>query len=208
MGIAGVMASGPKLVAATPAVTIVGYECDLEGMKPHHGIVTKVLNWPTPHNTMSLRGFLGTIGVARNWIKNYVRITKPPMITDLTKGKQTDFEWTDEAQRTMEILKQKVSEVAALKKMDIGLAMQASMTCEKGKLNEGRVIIAVDTAKGAVGYVLYQVFHSNDTDLRPGGGLGQQLPTLKKYPLRYGSNTLNDIESSYSQPKLELYGLF
>jgi hypothetical protein len=206
MGIAGATASGPKLVAATPAVTIVGYECDLEGMKPRHGIVTKVLNWPIPHNTTSLRGFLGTIGVARNWIKNYARIAKP--LTDLTKGKQADFMWTDEAQRTLEILKQKVSEVTALKKMDVNLAKQASLSCEKGKLNEGRVIIAVDTAKEAVGYVLYQAFRNDDKELRPGSDPSTQRPSLKKYPLRYGSITLNDVESRYSQPKLELYGLF
>jgi len=206
MGITGATASGPKLVAATPAVTIVGYECNLEGMKPRHGIVTKVLNWPIPHNTTSLRGFLGTIGVARNWIKNYARIAKP--LTDLTKGKQADFEWTSEAQRTLEILKRKVSEVTALKKMDITLAKQAALTCEKGKLSEGRVVIAVDTAQEAIGYVLYQVFRSDDKELQGEGEPGKQKPLLKKYPLRYGSITLNEVESRYSQPKLELYGLF
>ena len=41
---AGVTASGKKLVLATPKVTIVGYECDLDGIWPRHGIVTKILN--------------------------------------------------------------------------------------------------------------------------------------------------------------------
>lgn len=48
--IAGATASGKKLVLAAEKVNIVGYICSLEGMRPHHGIVTKILNWPAPTN--------------------------------------------------------------------------------------------------------------------------------------------------------------
>jgi hypothetical protein len=45
-------ASGKKLVLATPCITVMGYECNLNGIRPHHRIATKVQNWPTrKHHT-------------------------------------------------------------------------------------------------------------------------------------------------------------
>src|ERR1700710_641800 len=53
------------------------------------------------------------------------------------------------------------------------------------------IILAVDTSLIAVGFILMQI-----------GDDG------KRYPARFGSITLNNVESQYSQAKLELYGLF
>lgn len=53
------------------------------------------------------------------------------------------------------------------------------------------VILAVDSSNIAVGFILLQ--------------LGKDR---KRYPSRFGSITWNERESRYSQPKLELYGLF
>ena len=53
------------------------------------------------------------------------------------------------------------------------------------------VILSVDTSKIAVGFILSQI----DDD-------------GKRRPARYGSLPMNERESNYSQPKLELYGLF
>ncbi|KAF8310323.1 hypothetical protein DL93DRAFT_2062197, partial [Clavulina sp. PMI_390] len=60
--ISGATASGKKLVLATSRITIVGYECNVEGIRPKHGTMTKVLNWPVPKNLTGVRGFLGTVG--------------------------------------------------------------------------------------------------------------------------------------------------
>ncbi|KAF5355069.1 hypothetical protein D9756_005757 [Leucocoprinus leucothites] len=53
------------------------------------------------------------------------------------------------------------------------------------------VILGVDTSKIAVGYILAQLGDNS-----------------KRYPSRFGSITLNERESRYSQAKLELFGLF
>jgi Integrase zinc binding domain/RNase H-like domain found in reverse transcriptase len=53
------------------------------------------------------------------------------------------------------------------------------------------VILAVDTSNIAVGFILLQ--------------LGEDG---KRYPNRFGSISLTEVESRYSQAKLELYGLF
>src|SRR5216684_2296065 len=55
------------------------------------------------------------------------------------------------------------------------------------------VILAVDTSPIAIGFHLCQC----DPD-----------DPRKRYYARFGSITLNDCESRFSQPKLELYGLF
>jgi hypothetical protein len=53
------------------------------------------------------------------------------------------------------------------------------------------VILAVDTSNIAIGFILLQ--------------LGEDG---KRYPNRFGSIALTEVESRYSQAKLELYGLF
>ena len=59
--------------------------------------------------------------------------------------------------------------------------------------NGAAVILSVDTSYIAVGYILSQC----DTDDKD-----------KRYFARFGSITLNDREARFSQPKLELYGLY
>ena len=55
------------------------------------------------------------------------------------------------------------------------------------------VILSVDTSSIAIGLMLAQC---NPED------------TKRRYVARFGSITLNDHESRYSQPKLELYGVY
>ena len=55
------------------------------------------------------------------------------------------------------------------------------------------VIFAVDTSQIAVGFLLCQCDAKN--------------PRIRRFAC-FGSITLNDRESHFSQPKLELYGLF
>ena len=57
--------------------------------------------------------------------------------------------------------------------------------------SELAVILAVDTSKFAVGIVLLQIDEEG-----------------RRRPARYGSIPLNEVEQRYSQPKLELYGLY
>lgn len=221
--IAGATASGKKLVLAAEKVHIVGHICSLEGIRPHHGIVTKVTNWPTPTSVTGVRGFLGTVGVARNWIHHFARIAKP--LTELTKLKPHEFQWNEEADRAVKILKQKAQEIVSLKKLDIALAKKASLESERGVISEGQLVLAVDSSCIAIGFVLYQMLKEDDPEIRPHDNTEQtpdepsSVPSekgntrkggirLKKFPLRFGSITLNEVENQYSQPKVELYGLF
>ena len=57
--------------------------------------------------------------------------------------------------------------------------------------SDNPVVLSVDTSYIAVGFILSQYDEKG-----------------RKHPARYGSIPLNDRESRYSQPKLELYGLY
>jgi len=217
---AGATASGKKLVLGVRQVEIVGVLCDLEGTRPTHGTISKILNWPIPSSVTEVRGFLGTVGVARAWIQNHAKIAKP--LTELTKLEPKQFFWPEGAQEVFDTLKKKVAAVTTLKKLDMAMAKKAGEMCEPGKLNEGRLILAVDSSIIAIGFVLYQVFRYDDEDLAPHKKNTARSTTpgpshapeqrkrgeLKKFPIRFGSITLNQTESNYSQPKVELYGLF
>lgn len=182
----GCTASGKKLVLATPLVHIVGNVCSLEGRRPHHSLITKVLNWPRPTSVTAVRGFLGTAGVARNWIWQYAKIAKP--LTQLTKLDNADFAWNEAAESAMDTLKDSITRIPALRALDIESAKVGTIHERTSDL--GLVTLAVDSSQIAVGFVLYQNFEDG------------------RHPLTYRSITWNGTESAYSQPKIELYGLF
>jgi len=184
--IAGCTASGNKLVLATPLIHIVGNVCSMEGRRPHHGIITKIQNWPRPINVTQVRGFLGTVGVTRNWIWQFAKIAKP--LTLLTKHTPQDFEWNDQAEQAMIELKEASTRIPARKALDITIA-------NVGKEGEresdfGLVTLAVDSSIIAVGWIEYQTLEDG------------------RHPIMFGSVTNNEAESKYSQPQIELKGLF
>ena len=93
--------------------------------------------------------------------------------------KGVPFEWNEEQIIAQEDLKHAVLNSPALRALDYQ--------------SENPVILGVDTSYIAVGYFI-----------------AQQAPDHPKgrYFNRFGSITLNDREARFSQPKLEIYGLF
>lgn len=93
--------------------------------------------------------------------------------------KGAEWEFGTAQQEAMEDLKQALLTSSALRPIDY--------------TSEAPVILSVDTSYIAIGYILSQC----DTD----------NPKLR-YHSRFGSITLNERECRFSQPKLELYGLY
>jgi hypothetical protein len=174
VGHAGATVSADKIQLGRKEMVMVGQRCTYEGWIPDTEKVAKILRWPEPRNPTELRGFLGTCAVVRIWIQNYSKIAKP--LSWLT-SKDANWEWGDEEQDAMDKLKALVTQAPCLSPIDY--------KCDR------TIILAVDSSKIAVGFILFQ--------------LDQQG---RKRPARYGSLTFNERESRYSQPKLELYGIF
>jgi len=170
----GATVSATKFVLAAPTAIIVGHKCTFEGRVPEDSKVQKIRDWPEPKNATHVRGFLGTCGVLRIFIRNFSRIARP--LINLTK-KDVPFEFGDEHREAVQTLKDSILESPALRRLDY--------ECDR------EVILAVDTSVVAVGFILLQ--------------LGEDG---KRYPNRFGSIALSEVESRYSQAKLELYGLF
>lgn len=125
--------------------------------------------------------------MARNWIKNFAKIAK--LLTELTKLQKHEFEWNQQAEDAMIQLKEAITTIPALRTLDLQAAMNASRDAPDGKPGYGQVILAVDSSIIAAGYILSQVSEDG------------------RHPILYGSITWNEVESRYSQPKIELYGL-
>jgi hypothetical protein len=93
--------------------------------------------------------------------------------------KGVEWEFGPDQQAAMDDLKQALLTSPALRPIDYK--------------SDAPVILLVDTSYLAIGYILSQCDTKN--------------PRLR-YHARFGSITLNERESQFSQPKLELYGLY
>ena len=168
--------SGTKSIICDREIMVVGHRCTPEGRLPDESRVAVIKNWGPCKDLSEVRAFLGTVGVARIFIRNFAHRAHP--LVHLTR-KGVPFEFGEAQIKAQEDLKQALLESPALRPLDY----QSSAP----------VILAVDTSFIAVGYHLCQC---DEEDSR------------RRYYSRFGSITLNDRESRFSQPKLEIYGLY
>src|SRR6266436_6787177 len=184
----GVTVSGSKMVLATPRLQLLGAEVALDGAHVSHEVTAKLARWPACRNPTEVRGFLGTVGVVQHWIRDFTKITKPLMA--LTKKMAPhEFEWTEEAQDAMELLKHLAATAVPVRSLDYELARNVQPPDQRD--NElGLVTVHIDSSIIGVRWMIAQ--HLTDTE----------------YPIVFSSITFNEREARYSQPKLELYGVF
>jgi transposase InsO family protein len=89
-----------------------------------------------------------------------------------------EFIWDDRRQTAFTEIKNLVSSAPALRPIDYD--------------SDDPIVLSVDSSKEAVGFILSQLLNDGKT----------------KHPARYGSLPMSETESRYSQPKLELFGLY
>ena len=99
----------------TTEVTFLGYVITPQGLKMDPVKVESVLSWNTPTNVKEVQSFLGFANFYRRFIKGYSSIAAP--LTALTR-KDTGFEWTKEAQKAFEELKQAFASYPVLNSFD------------------------------------------------------------------------------------------
>jgi len=92
--------------------------------------------------------------------------------------KGVEFIWNERRQAAFEEIKTLIASAPALRPIDY--------------TTDNPVVLSVDSSRDAAGMILSQLSDDGKT----------------KYPARYGSLPLDETASRYSQPKLELYGLF
>ena len=92
-------------------VTFLGHKTTRKAVVQGYSKVEAVQKWPLPANVRDLQRFLGTVGWYKRLIKNFSDISFP-FYQMLQKGAK--FIWSDDAQKTFEQLKQKLTEVPVL----------------------------------------------------------------------------------------------
>lgn len=136
----GASVSGKKALIAVPTTIVTGYTVSFEGRTPQQSNVQRVLDWPACENVRDVRGFLGTAGLSRLWIKNFAQIAKP--LTQLIR-KETVFEFGDDCHAAMIALKLAIAKAPCLRPIDYRCGRE--------------VILAVDSSVIGVGFVLLQL---------------------------------------------------
>lgn len=137
---AGGTFSGPKSSLCVESAVVVGHKCTYEGRTPDDSRVQKIRDWPICKNLTEVRGFLGTLGTIRIFIKNFAMHAKP--LVQLTR-KDMEFEFGTEHLEAMGKLKILAISCPAIRAIDYK--------------SENEVILAVDSSWMAAGFILSQV---------------------------------------------------
>ncbi len=150
----GATISGSKMVLATPRLQLLGAEVALDRAHVSHEVTAKLAKWPTCKTLTEVHSFLGTVGVVRHWIRNFAKIAKPLMA--LTKKMAPhEFEWTDEAQDAMELLKHLAATAVPVRALDYELARRVKPPDQRdGEL--GLVTVHVDSSVIGMGWMIAQ----------------------------------------------------
>ncbi|KAJ2936233.1 hypothetical protein H1R20_g861, partial [Candolleomyces eurysporus] len=143
---AGGTFSGPKARICVPEAVIVGHLCTYEGRRPLPDRVQKIIDWPIPRDLTGVRGFLGTVGTMRMFIKDYA-VHSEPLVRLTRRAKSKDFVFGPDELEAMEKVKVLVTQCPAIRPIDYN--------------SNGEVILAVDSSHIAVGYILSQMGADN-----------------------------------------------
>ena len=82
--------------------------------------IAKIARWPEPTDQSEVRGFLGTVGITRRWVKNFAEIARP--LSRLT-GKNTVWKWTQAEQLSFEIVRIKCATRTSMHGIDMNLVV-------------------------------------------------------------------------------------
>ena len=119
-------------------VKYLGHIVSEAGVKPDPENVNKVLQFMEPTDKKSLKSFLGMLGYYRKFVPGYSELAHP--LIKLTHEKQS-FEWGQEQNKNLKILKKLLSEEPILKYPDF----------------DKEFILATDASNVAIGAVLGQL---------------------------------------------------
>jgi hypothetical protein len=115
--------SGKKLELCIPTIVILGQRCNYEGRVPHEAKTQKIQDWPIPIDVTGVRGFLGTCGLVRIFIKDFAKHACP--LVNLTR-KDITFHFGAEEIAAMENIKDLVTHSPALRLLNYAAQLRRS----------------------------------------------------------------------------------
>jgi hypothetical protein len=113
---AGLRLNMKKCFFAQSSLSFLGFIVSENGIQTDPAKIDKMVNFPEPTNTSLLRGFLGTVGYYRQFIKDFSKIAHPLNLL-LRKGKP--YEWGPRQQAAFDELKTRVTQAPVLAYPDL-----------------------------------------------------------------------------------------
>jgi hypothetical protein len=109
-------------------VLYLGHIIGAKGVQVYQEKILSIREWPTLKTLTELRGFLGLCTYYKKFVKGFSQMCVP--LPDLTK--KGSFKWNDEAQVTMENMKEVMSTcpVLALPDFDIPFTLECDASGE------------------------------------------------------------------------------
>ena len=111
--------AGAKYAFGIPGIVLVGIVCDSEGRRPEERRVQRIVTWPVPRSVKDARAFVVVCVYDRIFIAGF-SIIIASIIVLFRKG--ATFEWTEERQAAMDLMKRKLTEAPVLIALDFSAA--------------------------------------------------------------------------------------
>lgn len=131
--------SAKKLLFCVPELEILGHTVNYSGRIPDKSKTQKIASWPVCETPSEVRGFLGTCGLVRIFIKDFAKLARP--LVNLTR-KGEPWEWEEDQEVAFQALKDAVAKAPILRAIDYR--------------SERAITLSVDSSVIAVGFVLFQ----------------------------------------------------
>jgi hypothetical protein len=116
-------------------VLYLGHIISEKGVQVHQEKIQAIMEWPTPKTLTKLRGFMGMCTYYRKFVKGFSQLCAP--LTDLNK--KGAFKWDEEAQITMDKMKEVMSTCPVLALPDFSLPF--TLECDASGEGIGAVLM-------------------------------------------------------------------